>query len=57
LACRGAVKAGDPLTPTQFEGLMDYLISKGLDLTCPHGRPVVVRLSRGEVDRLFKRRV
>jgi len=57
LACRGAVKAGDPLTPTQVEGLMDYLISRGLDLTCPHGRPVVVRLSRGEVDRLFKRRV
>lgn len=57
LACRGAVKAGDPLTPTQVEALMDYLISKGLDLTCPHGRPVVVRLSRGEVDRLFKRRV
>ena len=57
LACRGAIKAGDPLTPAQIEGLMDYLISKGLDLTCPHGRPVVVRLSRGEVDRLFKRRI
>ncbi len=57
LACKGAVKAGDPLTVTQVERLMDYLISRGLGLTCPHGRPVAVILSRGEVEKLFKRRV
>ncbi len=57
LACREAMKAGEPLSAPQVEVLVDYLISKGLDLTCPHGRPVAVRFSKGEVERLFKRRV
>ncbi len=57
LACRQAIKAGDPLGGTQVEGLMNYLESRGLDLTCPHGRPVAVRLSQGDVERLFKRRI
>ncbi len=57
LACRQAVKAGDPQVMAHVDGLMAYLESRGLDLTCPHGRPVAVRLSLGDVERLFKRRI
>ena len=57
LACGLAVKAGDPLGMAQVEVLMAFLESRGLDLTCPHGRPVALRLSLGEVERLFKRRI
>ena len=57
LACREAIKAGDSLEFSEVERLLNHLDFKGMELTCPHGRPVVVRLSRAEVDRLFKRRV
>jgi len=57
LACRQAMKGGDALRGDQVDRLMAFLDSRGLDLTCPHGRPVAVRLSRGDVERLFKRRI
>jgi len=57
LACREAVKAGDALSVDQIDRLLAFLESRGLDLTCPHGRPVAVRLSKGDVERLFKRRI
>ena len=53
-ACRAAVKGGDKLT----DGDIDYL-KKQLDtssaLRCPHGRPVMVKISRYEIEKWFKR--
>jgi DNA mismatch repair protein MutL len=44
LACRRAVKAGDPLTERDMQDLIDRLESAELVSTCPHGRHVFRRL-------------
>ena len=55
LACKAAVKAGDPLTEEEIESLMRqrHLVEKSS--SCPHGRPTMLRLSRADLDRQFKR--
>ena len=57
VACRAAVKAGD--RSLYYDGLKvaRILEERGTDLTCPHGRPVVVKLKRSDLDALFKRRM
>lgn len=44
LACRRAVKAGDPLTERDMQDLIDRLESAELVSTCPHGRHIFRRL-------------
>ncbi len=56
LACKAAVKAGQPLTEAEMQELISELQRCQLPYVCPHGRPVVVELSRAELDRLFERR-
>ncbi len=55
LACRAAVKAGDPLTAEEIAELLSqrHLVSDAHH--CPHGRPAALLLSREELDRQFKR--
>lgn len=55
MACKSAVKAGDPLTPGEIEAL---LARRGLierSSNCPHGRPTTLRLSLRDLERQFKR--
>ncbi len=54
-SCKHAVKAGDPLTKTEIEDLLRVFTDEGLPLTCPHGRPVMVKLSHKEIEKMFKR--
>jgi DNA mismatch repair protein MutL len=54
-ACRHAVKGGDPLHESEIEALIREMQETKAPPTCPHGRPVVRRFSRGELERLFKR--
>ncbi|MCS6775674.1 MAG: DNA mismatch repair endonuclease MutL [Chthonomonadaceae bacterium] len=54
-ACRMAVKAGDPLTIEEMEGLLHQLAETENPYLCPHGRPIVVTISLRDLDRLFKR--
>ena len=54
-SCKHAVKAGDPLTRVEIEDLIRVFTGEGLPLTCPHGRPVMVKLTRKEIEKLFKR--
>lgn len=54
-ACRHAVKGGDPLHESEIEALIREMQATKAPPTCPHGRPVVRRFSRGELERLFKR--
>ncbi len=56
IACRAAVKAGDRSTALDAQFVANILEERGLGLTCPHGRPVVVKLDKGYIERLFKRR-
>ncbi|HEY3315804.1 MAG TPA: DNA mismatch repair endonuclease MutL [Bacillota bacterium] len=54
-ACRGAVKAQNPLFRSEMEALLRDLASTGRPLTCPHGRPTVIRLTLAELNRRFGR--
>lgn len=53
--CKHAVKAGDPLTHEEIQSLLDFFVESGTPLTCPHGRPVIVSISRRELEKMFKR--
>ena len=54
-ACKKAVKANDTLMPIETEALLDALSQLKDPYTCPHGRPIVVRFSKNEIDKKFKR--
>jgi DNA mismatch repair protein MutL len=56
LACRSAIKAGDPLSPDERKRLIEKLIEAKTPYTCPHGRPTHIELSFNELDRMFKRK-
>lgn len=56
-ACKAAIKANDPLGPEEMQGLLDVLAEAEAPFTCPHGRPTVICLSHGELERRFRRRV
>jgi len=54
-ACKMAVKAGDPLTIEEMQGLLEQLAETENPYLCPHGRPIVVMLPFHELDKQFKR--
>jgi DNA mismatch repair protein MutL len=54
-SCRSAVKAGDPLTEQEMRALLDDLFVTRMPYVCPHGRPIVLRISIEEMDRRFGR--
>jgi DNA mismatch repair protein MutL len=55
MACKAAIKAGDPLTPPEIEALLAkrHLIDRSSN--CPHGRPTTLRLSLRDLEKQFKR--
>ncbi len=55
LACRGAVKAGQRLSPEELADLVRRAASLPPPVTCPHGRPVFLSLDARELARRFKR--
>jgi len=55
MACHAAVKANDPLTREKMQYLLDELRRTSHSSVCPHGRPVVLRLTRREIERNFER--
>ena len=54
-ACKHAVKGGEALSEDQLRGLVNEMIEKKVTPTCPHGRPLVVAISRRDLDKKFKR--
>lgn len=54
-ACKAAVKAGDPLDVREMNELVDALFGTEQPFYCPHGRPIVVRVSLAEIGRRFGR--
>jgi len=55
MACHAAVKANDPLTPEKMAHILDELRRTSYSTICPHGRPVMLRVSRREVEKNFQR--
>ncbi len=56
LACRGSIKSGRELTAIEMKRLLDDLFLCKNPLTCPHGRPVMVTIDEGQLERMFLRR-
>ncbi len=56
LACRGSIKSGRELSMQEMTSLLRDLYACNSPLTCPHGRPVIVAITQGELERLFLRR-
>ncbi|MDR0876017.1 MAG: DNA mismatch repair endonuclease MutL [Clostridiales Family XIII bacterium] len=54
-ACKASVKAGDLLNDGETIALLEDLSSCDNPYTCPHGRPVFLKLSKSDIERLFKR--
>ena len=55
MACRAAVKAGDPLTPAEIAALIQQRGLVERSSNCPHGRPTTLRLSLSDLEKQFKR--
>ncbi|MEQ1765585.1 MAG: DNA mismatch repair endonuclease MutL [Pyrinomonadaceae bacterium] len=55
LACKAAVKINMKLTPEKMHWLIDRLLTTSSPTTCPHGRPVILRLSMKDIERGFHR--
>ena len=55
MACHAAVKANYPLTPEKMVHILDELRRTAYSTICPHGRPVMLRLTRREVEKNFQR--
>lgn len=54
-ACRAAVKAGDVTTPAEQQLFVEKLLSMPEIRYCPHGRPVMIQVSRYEIEKQFGR--
>jgi DNA mismatch repair protein MutL len=54
-ACHAAVKANYPLTYEKMTHILDELRATAYSTICPHGRPVMLRLTRREVEKNFDR--
>lgn len=57
LACKAAVKGGMHLSLSEANNLIDELLSLDNPYNCPHGRPTIIRMSKSELERKFKRLV
>jgi DNA mismatch repair protein MutL len=55
MACHAAVKAHDPLTLEKMQYILHELRRTAYSTVCPHGRPVVLRISRREIEKNFQR--
>jgi DNA mismatch repair protein MutL len=54
-SCHAAIKVNTPLDHTKMEWLLGELAKTEYPMSCPHGRPVVLRYSVREIERAFKR--
>jgi DNA mismatch repair protein MutL len=54
-SCHAAIKVNTPLDTTKMEWLLGELAKTEYPMSCPHGRPVVLRYSVRDIERAFKR--
>ena len=55
LACRAAIKINMILTPEKMTWLIDELLKCNNPATCPHGRPIILRMTAREIEKAFQR--
>jgi DNA mismatch repair protein MutL len=55
LACRAAVKINMTLAPEKMRWMIDELLEMENPATCPHGRPIILRVTMRELEKSFQR--
>nr|QNO56394.1 DNA mismatch repair protein MutL [Methanosarcinales archaeon ANME-1 ERB7] len=55
-ACKASIKAGEKLSYDSMRAIVTGLRNAKLPFTCPHGRPTMIRLTKKEIEKRFKRR-
>ena len=55
VACRSAIKAGDNSTPLELYELVKTVVNDDKVRFCPHGRPVMIEITRNELEKQFGR--
>jgi DNA mismatch repair protein MutL len=55
IACHAAIKVNMPLEQNKMEWLLQELAKTDAPMTCPHGRPIVLRYSMKDIQKAFKR--
>ena len=55
LACHAAIKVNMPLAPEKMRWLIDRLLQTSSPTTCPHGRPIILRLTTRDILKGFHR--
>ncbi len=55
-ACKASIKAGEKQSYEAMRELVESLKATKMPFTCPHGRPTMIRLSKKEIEKRFKRR-
>ena len=56
IACKGAIKANQKLSMFEMENLINELFRCENPYTCPHGRPTIIKITKEELEKLFKRK-
>lgn len=56
-ACRAAVKANDILSDEEIKVLLTNISNKDQVLLCPHGRPIILKITKNDIEKWFKRLV
>jgi DNA mismatch repair protein MutL len=55
IACHSVIRGCRSLARAEIESLLDSLDSVGSAGNCPHGRPILRRISRTDIEKMFKR--
>ena len=55
IACKAAIKANRPLSEREIHALVDEVLALDGINTCPHGRPIMISLTKHELEKQFKR--
>ncbi len=54
-SCKAAIKAGDRMSEREMRVLVDQLFATSMPYVCPHGRPIIIKISLEEFDKKFGR--
>lgn len=55
-SCKNAIKARDVLNDIEINSLINQLKKLESPYTCPHGRPIIIKISKDEIEKKFKRK-
>lgn len=55
MACKAAIKANDKINKLEIKSLFEQMKECKNPFTCPHGRPIIVEITKTEIEKMFKR--